>query len=340
MSWLPQENGLIFALYGTAFSADDVSLSKPQDAASYSLEIWLEPTLATGSNTILSVYSPRNPLEFALRQSNSDLAIEYQATGGQRRTRAYVDSVLQQDQPAFITLVSSRLGMTVYLNGLPTRILPRFDPSGNRPIGRLVIGTSPTQEDCWSGRLRGLALYQTELTPQRVFEHYRNWTRSGQPALPNDDEAAALYLFNEHSGNVVHNRVGSGGNLYIPERFIILREKFLEPPWREYYSGLGYWKDVAINVGGFVPLGFAFCAYWVLSCSTKRAALAAVLAGLAVTLTIEVLQSYLPTRQSGVTDLFTNTLGTWLGTVLNRWPPVRRLFTGTLSRITAARANP
>ena len=180
-----------------------------------------------------------------------------------------MDSILQQDQPAFITLVSGPVGMTVYLNGIPTRILPGFNPSGSGPSGRLVIGTSPTQEDCWSGRLRGLALYQTELTPQRTFEHYRNWTQSARPSLVSDDQPAALYLFDERSGNVVHNRVGSGGNLHIPERFIILQEKFLEPPWREYYSGLGYWEDVAINVAGFVPLGFAFCAYWVLSCSLK-----------------------------------------------------------------------
>ncbi len=83
---------------------------------------------------------------------------------------------------------------------------------------------------------------------------------------------------------------------------MVLREKFLDPPGKKYYSGLGYWKDLAINIGGFVPLGFAFCAYWALCCPIKRAASAAVLVGVAVTLTIEILQCYLPTRQSGVTD--------------------------------------
>ena len=99
---------------------------------------------------------------------------------------------------------------------------------------------------------------------------------------------------------------------------MILREKFLEPPWSEFHMHWGYWKNVLINVGGFVPLGFFLFAYLTTTNRFRRPAAVTIGLGFIVSLTIELLQAWLPTRDSGTTDIVTNTLGSALGVGLYR----------------------
>src|SRR6266478_5686392 len=49
--------------------------------------------------------------------------------------------------------------------------------------------------------------------------------------------------------------------LYIPKIFRILHKKMLAPPWEEFAPKLSYVWDILINIVGFIPFGFFFCAY-------------------------------------------------------------------------------
>ena len=107
---------------------------------------------------------------------------------------------------------------------------------------------------------------------------------------------------------------------------------FLVAPWPKYWTGF----DVGINMLGYAPLGFllavsalrsqrALGAAWAVSLAVMSAAL--------LSLTMESLQSYLPSRVPSNVDLLLNTLGAWLGAccawglercgLVDRWSRVR-----------------
>jgi glycopeptide antibiotics resistance protein len=129
--------------------------------------------------------------------------------------------------------------------------------------------------------------------------------------------------------------VGPAINLEIPKRYTLLKQTQFEPFWREYRPGPALWIDVLVNIGGFIPLGFIFCCYLSSIRRVQRPLLFATVVGFAVSLTIEFFQSYLPTRNSGTTDLFTNTLGSFLGAKLYASDAVAILF----AKLGAARVD-
>ena len=320
VTWLGNENGLRFADAGTAVSTGEFRAA--QDESSCSIEVWVQPGLRHDSNTLLAFYAPQNPIQVALQQSDTDLLIERDAGGGGRpaRDRAlFVNDVFRSMRPVFITISSGSRGTAIYIDGVLARSARRFLVTGGECSGRLVVGTSPVGNDDWTGRFRGLAVYHGELTPAEVVRHYETWTKAGRPEVFESERCAALYLFDERSGNLVHNQIRPGVDLTIPERYQILDQTFLMPFWEEFEFSSGYWENAVKNIVGFVPLGFFLYAYFLLRLPARRAALVTVVLGCLVSVTIEVLQAYLPTRDSGTTDIITNTLGTCVGVVVYRY---------------------
>ena len=307
VAWLVNRNGLQLGRYGTVISSGAFQMTSAESEASVSVEVWLQPFRIWDSSTILSFYTPGSPSRLSLRQSLTDLELTNTA-------HLYVDNVFRRPGPVFLTIASGIHGTAVYTNGVLARIAPQFRPFPKEFAGRLVLGDSPAQPDSWSGDMLGLAIYGRELTAAQVLRHYETWTHAERPVLSEEDRNIALYLFNERAGNVIRSQTGSGVSLYIPENYTVLDKIFLEPFWKEFSMSRSYWDSVVKNIIGFIPFGFCF--YACLSArKVRRAALATVILGTLVSLTIEILQAYLPTRDSGTTDLLTNTIGTYIGVI-------------------------
>jgi VanZ family protein len=84
---------------------------------------------------------------------------------------------------------------------------------------------------------------------------------------------------------------------------------FLIAPWPQYLVNF----DVAVNVAGYAPLGFLLALGFLRRSRSAWAVTAAVACGAALSLCMETLQSYLPSRIPSNVDLALNITGTWLG---------------------------
>ena len=328
--WLGNQNGIRIDRYGTVVSSSHFEPTS-SDGPSCSLEVWLKPRLTWDKGTVLAFYNPLNSQQFSLQQYYTDLLLQRDGENEYPQTDLYVDGVFRRKQ-ALITVTSNGQNTAVYIDGNLVTRSSQFGLSRKDLIGELIVANSPLQSHSWSGQLRGLAIYANELTTDQVAQHYEDWTHKGKPAVAESNPPLALYLFDERTGNIIHNQVKPGINLYIPDRYLVVDQIRLEPPWSEFRTQRGYFKDAVINIAGFIPLGFFFGAYFTSVRQLKHGVLAAIVFGALVSLAIEVLQSYLPTRDSGVTDVITNTLGTGVGVALYRVaavPLARTLATHT-----------
>ena len=110
---------------------------------------------------------------------------------------------------------------------------------------------------------------------------------------------------------------------------------FLFAPLPQYWTRF----DIGANLLGYVPLGFLLALSSLRSGRKLWPVTLAVLAGTALSLVMETLQSYLPSRIPSNLDLALNATGAWLGAcgawllqkvgVIDRWSAFRhRWFTG------------
>jgi hypothetical protein len=327
VSWLGKGDGLLFGKHGSIVSASPFKVRADQVDNSCSLEIWLKPSqIGYGAGgMILAFYLPESRVvSFALRQFRGGLVLEHKSQGiSGKKTEIYVGNVLSSQKPILVTITSGESGTAAYADGRLVKRVANFRISNQDLTGQFVIGNAPTTVYSWSGQLKGLAIYNRELSAAEVSPSSADWTKGTHLDSAKREGAAARYLFDEGNGNVVHNQIDSATDLLIPERFFILHPQFLERPWDEFRPGWRYWKDVAVNIVGFIPLGFFFCGYLSQVRNGERPAALTIALGFAVSLTIEILQAFLPTRDSGMTDLITNTFGTAVGVMTFRHKAVQ-----------------
>ena len=317
--WITDSGGLSFGTKGGILvSSRPLSAPLTSDEPYGSLEILFEPGSANNTNTFFSLSNHGNPGQLALRQYFDTLEVQHRIRDEQHQP-AFVGirNVFHPHKQRLITVASGIKGTAIYVDGMLANTTHHLALSAKDFSGQIVIGTSPESLSPWIGRLLGLAIYQQELTPSEVLDHYKIWI--GNRASGMLKEAAALYTFDEGAGSIVHNRGTAGPSLIIPASFQVPHPRLLERPWTRVDTWRSYLSDLIINFAGFIPFGFFFCPWFSLRRPNSYATLKVIVFGAMISLTIETLQVYLPTRDSDLTDVIANTTGAAAGAVLHQW---------------------
>ena len=330
VTWLPTGKGLQFGEHGVVFSREPVERTGPKRDSGCTLEIRAQPDAAArgASGTLLGIYTPENPSQFRLMQWRDVLLIrrdDLDADNQSKTTEVDVDHAFLTREPVLFTITSGPDGSLAYRNGVRAASLTRMGLACEDFAGQLVLGDSAVTDSAWRGSILDLAIYPRELTSQEIASKYASWKgNQTDPQAGGEQHVVAQYAFSEGSGRNVHGQPSSAPDLYIPEIFKVPHKKMLMWPWEESHDKLEL-RDIAINMFGFLPFGFVFVAYLTWNRNVSHTLLITILCGAAISSAIEILQEYIPGRDSGMLDIITNTLGTFLGALLFRWAPMQNL---------------
>ncbi len=326
--WLTKENGIDFKIPGLVIGRVPFldALHNPQQ--SFAVELLLRPAAIQSLSTILNFYTPDNPQQFLVRQWTDGLLVSCDvvvANGKISRRKIDIDHAFEAGKLILVTIVSGPNGTVVYTDGQEEHHFPKYAIPQSALSGQIVVGNSAVNYEPWVGQLRGLAIYSNELTREQVFDNYKSWTGGGIDHS-HLSGAVAFYSFTELAGREIHNAVKSGPDLEIPEYFEVPHKARLSSPVEDFQANWEYVKDVFLNIAGFIPLGVVLCAYLMSTRGRGRSIAYTIVIAATLSFMIEVLQAFIPRRNSGTTDVITNTLGAALGAALAGAVVVRQLL--------------
>jgi len=220
-----------------------------------------------------------------------------------------------------LAVTAGEKGARLHVNGRATPLtLPRTIPGlGEAFGGRLMLGSSNTGWRAWLGKIKGIAIWNRILKASDLQDHARFPERVYDDRLLSDESLLALYRLDEGQGRRTRSARPGAPELFFPDRLIRpTRPNFLSFYTFDPADRVWWPRDVLLNFLAFAPFGFVIA--WR---RPKRALMMALVWGIAFSLGIEVIQSFIPGRSSSLLDLASNGFGSLVGALGTRLGPVR-----------------
>ena len=327
VKWISNPPGIRFTGYGIAYTEPikDFSSVSEMNTNGFSIEIALKPASfhEPGFDFLFAIHNGNDGKQLVIGQYRSWLiAMNGDDYDHRRRTKRIAVNLAEAlPIPQFATITTGKDGTYIYLNGRLIRTkrdLTLKIPEGEN--GRLLLGNSVYGRHHWMGDVMGLAVYRYPLSDQDVTMHFNHWLKDGNFLFAKKYKPDMLYVFDEKNGDKVMDRTGGNNDFHIPSIMKELKKTILAFPRNRPGFNIEFIEDVMINLVGFIPFGFFLNATFVKAGDgfEKHGVLIAVALCFFVSLFIEVLQAWIPSRSSDVLDLVLNTAGGLLGAGVER----------------------
>jgi hypothetical protein len=304
-------DGLTFKAPGTAYTLH----SHEALSSLYQFSILLDLTPEFGDlphiGHIFSSAENFYDQNFAIGQSHESLIIQFFSRDSHQYNEVTVPDVFHQRTRIRIAITFNGTTLRCFINGVKKAdrmtgpmALTQWDAT--YPI---VLGSDPNGTEQWEGSLFTVALIDRSLPvsevqrPDLIFKKYSCIIHY------NFDKRASLYIPSTGTDT---------DSLYVPEFYSPLRRMTLFDTFRFLGRQRLYIRDVVANIFFFLPVGF-FSAMRFRQRFKKNVAILtfSVIVGLALSVSVELLQILLPSRFSSMIDVLSNTAGTGLGALLS-----------------------
>jgi hypothetical protein len=314
VSWLKETNGLHFGKIGIAYTPSPFNAPSPE---SLTIEIAIKMPKQRRKHlaAIFDIWDAKGKRHVELCQWDSSLMVIKSRSRYFKDAHSKLCKSMSPLQQYFITITSSRNGGTdLYINGVNVRSTHSFDLCDSGvSLGRLVLGNSSSAQNPWQSDISAFSIYSRVFNGNEVLDRYLWWTKNH--SIPQPEISTAAYSFDEHKGHIALDLSGRSCTINIPSVFFIPQKQVFIPLWEDFRLDMDLFIDYAVNIVGFIPFGYFFCALlWSIGGFVRRNCwLITLVAGSAISLFFEIAQIFIPTRISQLSDLILNITGTLLG---------------------------
>jgi|HubBroStandDraft_5_1064220.scaffolds.fasta_scaffold45666_1 hypothetical protein len=310
--WLPEKAGLHFDDYGQIYgSAPIASTTRENGAARATIELVFTPAKSYNTASAILTLVNKREANFTIGQSLTDLFLQgsFTSSDGKPITRLWIDDVCGRAQELFVTVTLDTHYANIYLDG---RLRRSFSVStrADNISGTVFIGHSASSVGPWSGNVARLAVLDGTLDASEIGRRFLQWT-SARHLDKDFEHRGTAYEFGDPS-YLSTGAEDPESDLIVPKVFRLSKPRVLE--WPDQFNRSVVF-DAVVNIAGFIPFGLCTCLclrLWT-GWSIPRCVGTTILVGGAVSMTIELLQVLLPTRNSSLADLVTNILGAAIG---------------------------